>query len=233
MKRARFSVNIEPGSSTERGCDHVAFHLAANPGEPANPLAEVASGGDADLCRQVELLLAKGEEAGSFLETPAMAVTETATAAVVGRQFGPYRIVSPLGAGGMGELYRARDSKLHRDVAIKILPSEFARNPDRLARFRREARALASLNHPNICTVFDIGEQDNNPYLVMELLEGETVKDRVAHGALPADEIVQYGIEICDALGALSKPIMRALRSMRSACSRRCHTLSWLSLSDQ
>jgi hypothetical protein len=98
-----------------------------------------ACGGDSDLRRQVELLLAKDQEAGSFLERPAMGdltVTLPPAGTLLGRQFGPYRIVSPLGAGGMGEVYRAHDSKLGRDVAIKILPSEFARDPERVARFR-------------------------------------------------------------------------------------------------
>ena len=136
-------------------------------------------GGDTDLRRQVELLLAKEEQAGSFLEVPAiedMPVTLTAAGSLLGRQFGPYRIVSPLGAGGMGEVYRAHDSKLGRDVAIKTLPHEFARDPERLSRLRREARTLASLNHPNIAAIYGLEESEEADCLVMELVEGETLR---------------------------------------------------------
>jgi serine/threonine protein kinase len=126
-------------------------------------------GADTDLRRQVELLLAKGEQAGSFLEVPAienMPVTLTAAGPLLGRQFGPYHIVSPLGAGGMGEVYRAHDSKLDRDVAIKTLPQEFARDPEWLLRLRREARTLASLNHPNIAAIYGLEESEETNYLV-------------------------------------------------------------------
>jgi eukaryotic-like serine/threonine-protein kinase len=116
-----------------------------------------------------------------------------------GQRFGPYEILGRLGGGGMGLVFRAWDERLHREVAIKLLHDDYTM-PGMRERFLQEARAASALNHPNICTVFDIGEQDHNPYLVMELLEGETVKDRVAHGALPAEEIVRYGIEISDAL---------------------------------
>ncbi len=117
----------------------------------------------------------------------------------VGQRFGPYEILGRLGGGGMGLVFRAWDERLHREVAIKLLHDDYTMSGMR-ERFLQEARAASALNHPNICTVFDIGEQDHNPYLVMELLEGETVKDRVAHGALPAEEIVRYAIEISDAL---------------------------------
>jgi serine/threonine protein kinase/tetratricopeptide (TPR) repeat protein len=118
-----------------------------------------------------------------------------------GQRFGPYEILGRLGGGGMGLVFRAWDERLHRDVAIKLLHDDYTMSGMR-ERFLQEARAASALNHPNICTVFDIGEQDHNPYLVMELLEGETVKDRVEHGALPAEEIVRYAIEISDALTA-------------------------------
>jgi len=117
----------------------------------------------------------------------------------VGQRFGPYEILGRLGGGGMGLVFRAWDERLHREVAIKLLHDDYTM-PGMRERFLQEARAASALNHANICTVFDIGEQDHNPYLVMELLEGETVKDRVAFGALPAEEIVRYAIEISDAL---------------------------------
>jgi hypothetical protein len=128
------------------------FHAASECAPEARPaFLDRACNGDAELRRQVERLLENEEQAGSFLERAAVEdLTVTAAGSLLGREFGPYRIVSPLGAGGMGEVYRAHDSKLGRDVAIKTLPAEFARDPERLARFRREARTLASLNHPNI-----------------------------------------------------------------------------------
>jgi serine/threonine protein kinase/tetratricopeptide (TPR) repeat protein len=119
----------------------------------------------------------------------------------VGQRFGPYEILGRLGGGGMGLVFRAWDERLHREVAVKLLHDDYTM-PGMRERFLQEARAASALNHPNICTVFDIGEQDQNPYLVMELLEGETVKDRIAHGALSAEEIVRYAMEITNALSA-------------------------------
>ena len=116
-----------------------------------------------------------------------------------GQRFGPYEILGSLGGGGMGLVFRAWDERLHREVAVKLLHDSY-RIPGMRERFLQEARAASSLNHPNICTVFDIGQQDGDPYLVMELLEGETLKDRIARGALPVEEIVRYAGEITDAL---------------------------------
>jgi len=118
-----------------------------------------------------------------------------------GRRLGPYEIVAPLGAGGMGEVYRGRDTRLGRDVAIKILPPGFAANEEFRARFEREARTISSLNHPNICTLFDVGRQDGTHYLVMELIEGESLADRLQKGPLPLDQVLRYGAQIADALG--------------------------------
>src|ERR1700690_3689223 len=117
-----------------------------------------------------------------------------------GTKLGPYEVVSPLGAGGMGEAYRARDTRLDRTVAIKILPEHLSENPDAKQRFDREARAISSLNHPNICTLYDVGHQDGMDYLVMEFLEGETLADRLAKGPLPLEQMLKYGIEICEGL---------------------------------
>jgi serine/threonine protein kinase/Tol biopolymer transport system component len=117
-----------------------------------------------------------------------------------GTKLGPYEIQSPLGAGGMGEVYRARDTRLDRTVAIKILPSHLSDNPEARQRFDREARAISSLNHPNICTLHDVGHQDGVDYLVMEYLDGETLADRLVKGPLPAPQVLQYGIEICEGL---------------------------------
>src|SRR5688572_22795022 len=117
-----------------------------------------------------------------------------------GTRLGPYEIVAPLGAGGMGEVYKARDTRLDRTVAVKVLPAHVASDPDVRQRFEREARAVAALNHPHICTLYDIGTQDGTDFLVMEYLEGETLADKLAKGALPLDQALRYGIEIADAL---------------------------------
>src|SRR5437773_9359263 len=103
----------------------------------------------------------------------------------VGTQLGPYEIIAPLGAGGMGEVYRAKDARLDREVAIKVLPTDFAKDADRLRRFEQEARATSALNHPNILTVHDIGAHEGSPYIVAELLDGEELRAQLNDGALP------------------------------------------------
>lgn len=119
----------------------------------------------------------------------------------IGQKFGPYEILGRLGGGGMGLVFRAWDARLHREVAVKLLHDDY-KMPSMRERFLLEARAASGLNHPNICMIFDIGDQDGNPYLVMELLQGETLKSRIARGPLPVEEIVRYGMEIADALSA-------------------------------
>src|ERR1700684_691087 len=114
---------------------------------------------------------------------------------IPGTKLGPYEIQSPLGAGGMGEVYRARDTRLGRDVAIKVLPAHLYSNPDLRQRMEREARSISSLNHPNICTLHDIGSQDGVDFLVMEHLEGETLADRLHRGAMPIEEALQTAIK--------------------------------------
>jgi serine/threonine protein kinase len=175
------------------------FHGALErPPEARHAYLDVACRGDSELRRQVELLVSKEENAGSFLAKPALAdVTLEAVGSLVGRQFGPYRIVSLLGAGGMGEVYRAHDDKLGRDVAIKTLPSEFARDPERLARFRHEARTLASLNHPNIAAIYGLEESAEADCLVLELVEGEALR-----GPLPIAVALDRARQVADALEA-------------------------------
>src|SRR6266550_9104154 len=102
-----------------------------------------------------------------------------------GSRLGPYEVLSPLGAGGMGEVYRARDSRLDREVAIKLLPADFAKDADRLRRFEQEARATSALNHPNILTIYDIGTHDGAPFIVSELLDGEELRAQLNEGPLP------------------------------------------------
>jgi Tol biopolymer transport system component len=117
-----------------------------------------------------------------------------------GTRLGAYEVLAPIGAGGMGEVYRARDTRLDRIVAIKILPSHVSSHPKSRERFQREARVISSLNHPHICTLFDVGSEDGADFLVMEHLEGETLADRVARGPLPLPQILKIGGEICEAL---------------------------------
>src|SRR5579862_6556037 len=124
-----------------------------------------------------------------------------------GSRLGPYQIVAPIGAGGMGEVYRAVDTRLSRTVAIKVLPPHLAADPEARARFDREAQAISSLNHPRICALYDVGHQDPSPalaqpvdYLVLEFVEGETLAARLARGALPIDQAVAVAIEICEGL---------------------------------
>ena len=117
-----------------------------------------------------------------------------------GTKLGSYEIVSALGAGGMGEVYRARDTRLGRDVAIKVLPSHLSSNPDLKARFEREARTISSLNHPHICHPYDIGSQDGTAFLVMEYLEGEVLDHRLQRGPLPLKQTLEYAVQICEAL---------------------------------
>jgi len=119
-----------------------------------------------------------------------------------GVRLGPYEIVAAIGAGGMGEVYRARDTRLGRDVAIKVLPSEFAADPDRLRRFEQEARAASALNHPNIVVVHDVGSHEGTPYLVEELLEGESLRERLRGGALPARKALELAGQVASGLAA-------------------------------
>jgi serine/threonine protein kinase len=125
-------------------------------------------------------------------------------ALTIGTQLGSHEITGLLGKGGMGEVYRARDLKLKREVAIKILPEQFSTDPDRMSRFQREAEVLASLNHPNIAAVYSL-EGAASRYLVMELVEGETLADRLARGPIPLDEALSVVGYICDALGVCSE----------------------------
>src|ERR1700680_2213457 len=121
-------------------------------------------------------------------------------ALTAGTKLGPYEIQSPLGAGGMGEVYRAMDTRLDRAVAIKVLASHLSSSPELKQRMEREARAISSLNHPNICHLYDIGSQDGNNYLVMEFLEGETLAERLRKGPLALNEILKIGIAVAEAL---------------------------------
>ena len=117
-----------------------------------------------------------------------------------GTKLGPFEISVLLGAGGMGEVYRAKDTRLGRSVAIKILPAQFSADPVRKQRFEREAKTISSLNHPHICVLYDVGHQDGADYLVMECVEGETLAKRLEKGPLPLEQVLKYGAQITDAL---------------------------------
>ena len=113
-----------------------------------------------------------------------------------GTRLGPYEIVAAIGAGGMGEVYRARDTRLDRTVAVKVLPSHLSASPELRQRFEREAKTISSLSHPHICALYDVGNQDGVEFLVMEYLEGETLFERLAKGPLAFDQVLRYGLEI-------------------------------------
>ena len=121
---------------------------------------------------------------------------------MIGKSLAHYEITSQLGKGGMGEVYQAKDQKLGRDVAIKVLPEEFARDADRVARFQREAKLLASLNHPNIAAVYGLEESDGTNFLVLELVEGDTLADRIKAGPVPVGESLKLALQIAESLEA-------------------------------
>jgi len=121
-------------------------------------------------------------------------------ALATGSRLGPYEILAPIGAGGMGEVYRARDAKLARDVALKVLPEAFARDAERMARFQREAKVLASLNHPNIASIYGLEDSGATHALVMELVEGPTLADRIRSGPIPIDEVLRIARQMCEAV---------------------------------
>src|SRR5262247_4148740 len=123
-------------------------------------------------------------------------------AIAIGARFNHYEIIAPLGAGGMGEVWRARDTRLNRDVAIKVLPASFAQDADRLLRFKQEALATTALNHPNILTVHDVGTHEGAPFIVAELLEGEELREQLNEGALPARTAIDYAQQIASGLAA-------------------------------
>ena len=179
---------------------HAALSRAE--GERVAFLAE-ACADDAALRHEVESLLAQQASAGGFLEDQAAAaaaqlVGETGASMLTGRRLGAYQVHARIGVGGMGEVYRARDTRLGRDVAIKILPRLFTSDPDRLARFEREARVLASLNHPHIGAIYGLEDADGVRALVLELVNGETLADRIARGPIPVNDTLTIARQIAD-----------------------------------
>jgi serine/threonine protein kinase len=174
------------------------YHAAlAQPPEKRVAYLERAYPDDPLVRREVESLL--GQKAASFFETAPMSA---AMALGAGVKLGNFEIVGLLGRGGMGEVWRARDSRLKREVAIKTLPPVFAADDDRIARFEREARAASALNHPNIVTVHDVGREDGVSFIVSELVEGETLSRVIERGPLPLRRLIDVGTQIADGLAA-------------------------------
>ena len=178
------------------------------PRDQREAFVRAACAGDQSLESELRSLLQLAREAGSFLENPAMDVAARAIGRLSVSELSPgqivshYRIVEKLGAGGMGMVYKAEDVRLHRFVALKFPLADIAQDPRALSRFEREARAASALNHANICTIYEVEDHQGSPVIVMELLEGESLKQRLRHGPLPADEIIDLGIQMCGALEA-------------------------------
>jgi serine/threonine-protein kinase len=188
-----------------RQVDHLfQAALERNVAERAVFLAE-ACAGDAALRREVESLLAAREQAGSFIQSPAIEVAADLMAdeqaeSLLGREMSHYRIISLLGAGGMGEVYLAQDTKLGRKVALKLLPNEFGADRERLLRFEREARAASALNHPHVATIYEIGEADGAHFIAMEYVEGQTLRDKINERPLADDDLIELAVQVTDAL---------------------------------
>ena len=190
-------MNPERWHQIERICEAT---LKRGASERASYLKKVC-GEDEDLRLEVEQLLAHEETAKGFLDAPALdtaanVLAEDRSPSLLGQQIGSYQIQSPLGAGGMGVVYLARDTRLERDVAIKVLPSAFSTDADRLRRFELEARTAGRLNHPNILAIYDVGTHEGSPYIVSERLEGKTLRETLKGSAVPARKATGYAAQI-------------------------------------
>jgi serine/threonine protein kinase len=166
-----------------------------------------ACAADAELRDEVESLIASHDQAGSFISEPALKVAakglaEDQATSLVGRSFSHYRIESILGVGGMGEVYLAEDNSLDRKVALKLLPAQFTNDAERLRRFEREARAASALNHPNILTIYEIGQADGHHYTVTEFIDGETLREHMAGTHMKLDESLDIATQVASALAA-------------------------------
>src|SRR4029453_3826848 len=192
-----------------------AYHIARDlQGEPPSPFLDDQCGSDADMRRQLDALLAQDEYLSRFLTRPPVELaidwrsTVGRMSALTGLRVGAYEVLEPIGSGGMGDVYRARDTRLGRDVALKVLPRFFGLDPDRVARFKREAQILASLNHPNIAAIYGF-EESTAPTaagdsviraLALELVDGPTLADRIAQGPIPIDDAIAIARQITEAL---------------------------------
>src|SRR4051794_5625122 len=185
--------------------------LARGPSERSAYVAEACSE-DGDLRRQIELLLARAETDGALLEKPALKVAaqelardldQTSTLknhGLLGQSVSHYQVIEALGSGGMGIVYKAKDTQLGRFVALKFVPDSLSRDPQALERLKREARAASSLDHPNICTIYEIGEYRSEPFIAMQYLEGNTVRELIGGKPLDSETVLDIAIQMADAL---------------------------------
>ena len=207
---AREADSSPPGADEQKSArreqiDEIVITALALTGIQRAAHLDSACGDDQELRSEVESLLEQENRANAFLETPAIEVAARALAAgdsatLPGRTVGPYRIDALLGAGGMGEVYRGWDTRLRRAVALKFLAREFLSDAVAVERFEREARAASATSHPNICTVYDVGEMDGRPFIAMEYLEGQTLRARLGGAALPQRNALEYAAQIAQGL---------------------------------
>jgi len=190
---------------------NLLFHsaLEREPGQRAAFLNQ-ACAGDESLRREVEALIAAHGQAGSFIEAPALAVAAEMLIAdqgqpLVGQSFGPYRISTAVGAGGMGDVYLAQDTRLGRQVALKLLPTYFTRDAERVRRFQQEARAVSALNHPNIITIHEIGQIEERHFIATEFIDGETLRAPLSRSRLSLGATLDVAIQVASALVAAHK----------------------------
>src|SRR5580704_14349967 len=176
-----------------------ALYQAALAEPPEKRAAFLVQACPEDLQLRAEVQSLLDQHARSFLESSPLSAIKALSA---GAKLGNFEIVELLGRGGMGEVWRARDARLSRDVAIKVLPVGLARDPDRIARFEREARAAATLSHPNICVIHEVGEHEGQPFIAMEFLQGQTLKQRIAGKALQTAELLEWAVQITNGLAA-------------------------------